>query len=304
MGLMDFIFRKKNESFQKLTEKRYGKYEFPKGVLRLPNIRYDDKVAKRRLDVYRRTDIQSDLPVIVNVHGGGLVMGNKEFNTYFCAQLAQMGFVVFSIEYRLVPDVQIYGQLDDVSRAMDFVYDDAAAFGGDLSNVYMVGDSAGALLTVYALALQKNKRFASTVNIKPSKLKVNAAGLISGMFYTTRFDEIGIFMSKSLWGKGWKRRAIARFTNPGHDSIVGNLPPCYLITSGKDNLRSYTQDFMDALWRAGNRFGKFDCDPEGKDGRLTHAFPVFEPDYAESREAMKLMVDFFNQNRNEGGKSE
>ena len=304
MGLMDFIFRKKRESFQKLTESRYGDYEFPKGVLRLPNIRYDDKVAQRKLDVYRRTDIQSDLPVIVNVHGGGLVMGNKEFNTYFCAQLAQLGFVVFSIEYRLVPDVQIYGQLDDVSRAMDFVYEDAPAFGGDLNNVYMVGDSAGALLTVYALALQKNKRFATTANVKPSKLKVNAAGLISGMYYTTRFDKIGIFMSNALWGKKWRRRGIARFTDPGYEEIAGTLPPCYLVTSGNDNLRSYTQDFMDAIWRAGNQFGKFDSDPEGKKDYLTHAFPVFEPDYEESRMVMEAMVGFFNKHRNEGGKIE
>ena len=124
------------------------------------------------------------------------------------------------------------------------------------------------------------------------------------MYYTTRFDEIGIFMSNAIWGKGWRRRAIARFTDPGHESIAGNLPPCYIITSGNDNLLSYTQEFADALWCVDNKYGMSTFDPDGKDERLTHAFPVFEPDYTESRDALKFMVNFFNKHRNEGGKIE
>ena len=221
-------------------------------------------------------------------------MGNKEFNTYFCAQLARLGFVVFSVEYRLIPDTKIYGQWDDVSRAMDFVANIAPAFDGDMSNVYMVGDSAGALLIVYALALQKNRRLVNTVNIKPSKLNINAIALISGMFYTTRFDEIGLFMANSIWGKGFRDRGIRRFTDPGYSGIAKHLPPCYLISSESDTLLHYTMDFAEAL------------SVEGVDRRvcifhegelLGHAFPVFQPDLHESQIAINGIAEFFNQYR-------
>ena len=294
--LLNYIFKKKREDFQKLTEERFGNFKFPDGVMRMPNIRYDKRYQERKLDVYRPDDTSADLPVIVNVHGGGLVMGNKEFNTYFCAQLAKLGFVIFSVEYRLVPDTKIYGQWDDVSRAMDFVNDNAPAFGGDLSNVYMVGDSAGALLIVYALALQKNRRFANTANVKPSKLNVSAAALISGMFYTTRFDEIGLFMANSLWGKGYKRRGIRRFTDPGYSGVAKHLPPCYLISSECDNLLHYTRNFADALCEADVQHQLLIFH---EDERLTHAFPVFDPDLPESKSAIKDIAEFFNEYRKE-----
>lgn len=292
--LLAFIFKKKREDFQRLTEERYGNFKLPDNVVRIKDIGYDKKYPERKLDVYRPDDTSRKYPVIVNVHGGGLVMGNKEFNTYFCAQLAKLGFIVFSVEYRLIPQTKIYGQWDDVSRAMDFVADIAPDFDGDMSNVYMVGDSAGALLIVYALALQKNRRLVNTVNIKPSKLNVNAIALISGMFYTTRFDEIGLFMANSIWGKGFRDRGIRRFTNPGYSGIAKHLPPCYLISGESDILLHYTMDFADAL------------SVEGVDRRvcifhegelLGHAFPVFEPELHESQIAINGIAEFFNQYR-------
>ena len=107
--LLEFIFKKKREDFQRLTEERYGNFKFPDNVVRIKDIGYDKKYPERKLDVYRPDDTSRKYPVIVNVHGGGLVMGNQEFNTYFCAQLAKLGFIVFSVEYRLIPQTKIYG---------------------------------------------------------------------------------------------------------------------------------------------------------------------------------------------------
>lgn len=300
MGLIDYLIRKEREEFEKVTQDRYGCYEYPKDVLRLPNIRYNTRFDRCTLDVYRLDNSYENMPVIINVHGGGLIMGNKEFNTYFCAQLAKLGFVVFSVEYRLVPEVRAYDQWDDVSRAMDFVKENAKAFGGDASNAYMVGDSAGAYLIVYALALQENTRLFCAANVKPSRLKINAIGLISGMFYTTKLDAIGLFLSKALYGKGFRRRGIAKYTDPSYPGIIKCIPPSYLITSGSDFLSSYTDEFSNALQKIGTRFEKHKYDPEGSDSRLGHAFPVFEPDLEESREVIKNMANFFNQNRSEG----
>lgn len=295
--LLNFVFKKKREDFQKLTAEREGNLKFPNDVTFIRDVGYDDRCPERRLDVFRPNDTSRKYPVIVNVHGGGLVMGNKEFNTYFCAQLAKLGFIVFSIEYRLIPDTNIYGQLDDVSRAMDYVAEIAPAFDGDMSNVYMVGDSAGALLIVYALALQKNRRFEVAANVRPcAGLNVNAVALISGMFYTTRLDEIGLFMSRAIWGSHFRKRAILRFTDPGCGGITKHLPPCLLISSDDDSLLHYTRDFMDALCEA-NVPHNLCLFPSGNG--LGHAFPVFEPDLPESKVAFRDILNFFEKYRKE-----
>ncbi|MBP3199564.1 MAG: carboxylesterase family protein [Butyrivibrio sp.] len=56
----------------------------------------------------------TELPVIINVHGGGLIDGNKNLSVGFCRQLAKRGYLVCSLEYRLIPNVRVYEQFDDV----------------------------------------------------------------------------------------------------------------------------------------------------------------------------------------------
>lgn len=88
-------------------------------------------------------------------------MGNKEFNRIFCAELCKMGYVVFSIEYRLVPEVQVFDQFADVTAAMNFIEHSVMLFGEDPNHVYMVGDSAGAYLIAYTVAMQKSDALAT-----------------------------------------------------------------------------------------------------------------------------------------------
>lgn len=289
--LLNKVFQKKRLEFDKTTQQMYDTHTFPVDVLEIPNVHYGSvNSPAHRMDVYRPASIQCTYPVIINVHGGGLVMGNKEFNRFFCAELCRLGYVVFSIEYRLIPEVQVYQQFADVSAAMDFIDDSALVYGGDPNRVYMVGDSAGAYLIAYTVAMQKSDALAAAAHVKPSRLKIRALGLISGMFYTRRFDEIGIFLPKTLYGKNYKRSAFAPFTNPEHPEIVKNLPPCFLITSHDDHLHQYTVDFAAVLRREGTECELMDFEP---DERLTHAFSVFEPNMKESREVLNRLANFF-----------
>ena len=131
---LNSVFRKKRLEFDKLTQVQNSKFSFPDDVSELTDINYcDDGLQAHTLNVYRPTSNQKTLPVIINVHGGGLVMGNKEFNRFFCAELCKMGYVVFSIEYRLVPEVQVFDQFADVTAAMNFIEHSVMA---DLKLVY------------------------------------------------------------------------------------------------------------------------------------------------------------------------
>ena len=99
-------FYRQRKDFEDSCAGRDSVLTFPEGVRCSTDIAYaDDGIKAHMLDIYRPEDSQEKiLPVIINVHGGGLIIGNKEFNRYFCALLCKKGFLVYSIEYRLIPD--------------------------------------------------------------------------------------------------------------------------------------------------------------------------------------------------------
>lgn len=284
-------FYKQRKDFEDSCTERDAKLTFPEGVICSTDIAYSDDGNKaHRLDIYKPKDSQNKiLPVIINVHGGGLIIGNKEFNRYFCALLCKKEFLVYSIEYRLIPDCLIYDQIADVFMAMDYIKDRLAADGGDSSHVYMVADSGGACLITYANAIQNSADMAKAANVTPSGLHINALGLISGMFYTSRFDKIGLCLPKYLYGRDYKKTSFAKYVNPENRELLDSLAPVWLVTSHNDFLRKYTTDFEKALKRAGKEHELVEF-PKNK--KLTHAFSVFEPFLPESSEVIDMMVEY------------
>ncbi|MDR2212164.1 MAG: carboxylesterase family protein [Pseudomonadales bacterium] len=106
-------------------------------------------------------------PVILWLHGGGFSSGAGSNPGYDGAALARQGAVVVTINYRLGPfgffahpaltaeaGAQSSGNyaLLDMIAALEWVYDNIAAFGGDPINVSIVGESAGAQAVAALLA--------------------------------------------------------------------------------------------------------------------------------------------------------
>ena len=251
--IIENIFYKQREDFYRKYKNRNKHFTFPEDVTITKGIPYaPDGIKAHRLDVMEPSGAApaKGWPVIINVHGGGLLLGSKEFNQYFCARLCTLGYLVFNVEYRLIPDCTIYDQISDVFRAMDFIQKSLDRYHGSSADIYAAGDSGGACLLVYTAAAQRNSRIAKAAGVIPSTLPLKALGLISGMFYTNKFDQIGLFMPKYLFGPKYRRSAFAPYVNPEHPDIIKSLPPCFLVTSGKDNLRRYTMQFKMALDRA------------------------------------------------------
>jgi len=100
------------------------------------------------------------LPVMVWIHGGGFSTGSGSLDVYSGMDLARLGAVVITINYRLGPLGFLahpelsredpsgvsgnYGLLDQIA-ALRWVRDNVAAFGGDPENVTVFGESAGGM---------------------------------------------------------------------------------------------------------------------------------------------------------------
>jgi acetyl esterase/lipase len=114
-----------------------------------------DVVARRRLayaaggrrfelDVYRHRDRPVDAPVLLQVHGGGWVIGNKEQQGIpLMMHLAARGWVCVAANYPLSPRTRWPGHLVALKRAMKWIREHVAEHGGDPSFVAVTGGSAG-----------------------------------------------------------------------------------------------------------------------------------------------------------------
>ena len=262
------------------------------GLREYRDVPYNNRSGKELLmDIFEPiVEKGTELPVIVNIHGGGLIGGSKNLSVGFCRQLAKRGYLVFSLEYRLIPDIRVYEQFDDVCAGMDCIGRKLVDFDVDFTRVYMVAESAGAYLATYVAAMKKSEALQKAIGYKPTNMVFKAMGLISGMFYTTRKDMLGRFLSTSIYGKDARSIAMAEYTNPEHPEIIYNIPPCYLITSKADMLERYTLDFAGEL---GNKGIEHYLRHMGSDPKLLHAFPVLNASLPESERVIDEIVGWF-----------
>jgi acetyl esterase/lipase len=103
---------------------------------------------RQRFDVYAPAGA-SGAPVIFLVHGGGWRHGDKAHGRLVRNKVARWvpaGFVVVSVNYRMLPDTRPVDQARDVARALATAQRMAAQWGGDRARFVAMGHSAGAHL--------------------------------------------------------------------------------------------------------------------------------------------------------------
>ena len=119
----------------------------------------------QKLDIYQPgIEAESDPkhPVIFWIHGGGWVVGDKSDVALKPKALNERGFVFVSINYRLLPEVTMSELTSDVAKALSWVHQNIAAYGGDPNRIVAGGHSAGAQL---AALLCTDDRYANEVKV-------------------------------------------------------------------------------------------------------------------------------------------
>ncbi len=127
-------------------------------VEHIADIPYADVAGPRNcLDVYRPSKPLPNAPVVLQIHGGGWVVGHKRQQALpLLVDLASRGCVCVSANYRLSPRATFPEHIIDVKRALAWVREHIAQYGGDPSCVIVTGGSAGGHLAALA-ALTPNE---------------------------------------------------------------------------------------------------------------------------------------------------
>ena len=270
-----------------------------------------------RLDVYRPKGAGT-LPTILNVHGGGWVSGSKDGYRRYCLTLARQGFAVVNMNYYLAPRRRFPAQLGQINQAMHWIEKNAANYGLDTNNLFIVGDSAGAQLVSQYATILTNPDYARLFDFEvPTGLTVRAVGLNGGTyqigpaaqrverkkFVLPRSIEEGMLILEDPAAfQGLMDSLMKDYLGPHPESlvdeldVVGNItedfPPAYVMTSSHDFLKREAEPMcellrsrgVDATWR---------CYGSEEDLHMTHVCNTNVVDVPESAQMNADELEFF-----------
>lgn len=223
----------------------------PPDITRFDNIIYGKDRKWNKLDVYLPEGTTEKLPVIVSIHGGGFVYGDKELYQYYCMDLACRGFAVVNFTYHLAPKYKFPTPLLDTNAVLKWMVAHEDTYFLDMNNVMIVGDSAGAHLTSQYAAVVTNPEYAAQFGIKPPSFRLAAIGLNCGMYDASKFipdDRSKMGLMEDYYTKDIERWG-TKIDVPSH--ITENYPPAYLISAPGDFLLEHCEPMADFLKEKG-----------------------------------------------------
>jgi acetyl esterase/lipase len=160
---------------------------------------------------------------VVLIHGGGWVGGDKHDLKPEALRLAQLGYVVVSLNYRLAPRHLYPAAIDDVTAAVKWFGAPSRAqrFGIDPQRIGVVGYSAGGQLAAMLATTDQ---------------RVSAAVSLSGVYDFSTFDDAALFLGCDAAACPARARAASPI-----DHVHPDARPLLMVSSADDPIVSAGQ---------------------------------------------------------------
>jgi acetyl esterase/lipase len=204
-----------------------------------------------RLDRPART--AATLPLVVNLHGGGFVLGNLDAGDWLCSTVAaELGAVVASVAYRLAPEDPAPAAVEDCVAATRWLAGHGAELGAP-GPLAVMGDSAGgnlAALVAIAARDEGGPAIAHQVLIYPAvDLTLSFPSIQElGDAPILTHEDIRVYVEHYLGGQ--TAPADPRVSPWFVDDLAG-LPPALVQTAEHDPLRDEGRAYAARLRDAG-----------------------------------------------------
>jgi len=224
-------------------------------------------------------------PVLVYLHGGGWVMGSPKTHRRLAFRFAEAGYLVVNLHYRLAPEFPFPAAFDDCVRAIRWVTDNIASYGGDPSRLAVGGDSAGGNLTAAAAAALADD---ARVRIKAilliyaaldfANMTAEGADALSGALVEMLVDSY-IGHDRDALVKDWRVSPIL---------AAKRLPPAHIACGTADELIADAHALVAKLAAAGIPYELATYD------EMPHGFAQMEEMFPEARVSIARMIDFLD----------
>lgn len=204
--------------------------------------------------LYRPSEQDADVPMMVYLHMGGGVIGDLEICHRFCEILTTktMG-PVLSVDYRLAPEHKFPAGLQDSIFAYEWALKNAENYGAPAGRASVGGDSMGGNFTaIIAQEMQRQHKPIPELQLmiyptteidcdRPSRK-------LFGETYPLSSETMDWFMSHYV-PDGWDVNDVQ--ISPGRAADLSGLPPAVLVTAGFDPLCDEGEAYAQRLEGAG-----------------------------------------------------
>jgi acetyl esterase/lipase len=266
---------------------------FDRRVERTSNVSYGPHGFRNLLDIYRpKHPTGSPAPVLLYVHGGGWVVSQKRHQGRpIVNDFSSRGWVCVSINYRLSPRATFPDHLIDVKRAIAWIREHIAEYGGDPSFVAICGGSAGAHLSALAALTPNDPQYQPGFEAADTTLQAALPqyGIYDWTGAIPHWDEQGCRWFIEQWIVKQKLAEAPEAFHAGSPlSQVGPHAPPFLLTHGtNDSLAPvrHGRIFSEALRKASQQPVCYIELPFAQ-----HAFEVFHS--TRSRHVMRGVFQF------------
>lgn len=263
-----------------------------RNYLRYPNVKrelnipFDTRFGnKTSLDIYYPAQRQGKLPVIVNVHGGGFVCGDKRYRSGIARLFASHGWAVINVNYRLAPKHPFPAATEDVLCALNYVNTMDDQYGLDLDKILVTGDSAGGYYAAHAVAAAVNPDLRARLSLPEyTGKKIRALFTFCAPFdlikcFTTKTPlNVTVDVTNCVFGTSYKNNSVDPNMKYLYESnilhfINKDFPECFIVAAEHD---SFCGGQIDGILAKLKEFdipaGEYRAAEKG-DGHCTHLLP-------------------------------
>ncbi|MED1748519.1 alpha/beta hydrolase [Bacillus zhangzhouensis] len=194
------------------------------------------------------------LPVFVNLHGGGFILGSAEMDNHWCPVIADRAqCIVVNVEYQLAPENPFPAALHECYDVVKWLYEHPDELQIDPNTLAIGGHSAGGNLAtaVCLLNIQKGNKLPIVYQV----LDYPPLDLATDPEQKPAFEEAIPAEMAKLFNTFYVQEEDAR--NPlispvfADRSSLAQMPPALVITAEKDSLAEEAKQYADKLKEAG-----------------------------------------------------
>jgi len=174
---------------------------------------------------------EGPFPCVLYLHAGWFIMWSAAHVRRIATRIAERGFLVLNLDYRLAPEYPFPAAVDDCVFTARWLRDHAADHGGDPLRLLVGGDSVGANLS-------------ATTILAADDVELRGALLLYGVFdlpgvLAEPLTNAGLAEISTLayLGTGFTKRWRDPLVSPFYADVAG-FPPCYVSCGDEDSLLS------------------------------------------------------------------
>lgn len=236
------------------------------------DLSYPSKYEQANFDAYYPKDTTQSYPVLLWVHGGAFVGGDKNDIENFATSLSSQGYVVLCMNYALAPEATYPTPLIQTMEMVSYLPELTKQLPMELSSFFIGGDSAGAQIAFQFLTTQTNETYREKLDlplvIEPSTIKgaISFCGLLDLSQYDTTDSRFSNFLyDQSAWAyfkqKDWKE-ALRQNGADFSSYLTSSFPPVYLTDGDLNSFLKQAEEYkalllqqgievVDLLWQSG-----------------------------------------------------